>query len=187
MAFPWDNLITAAAGVIGVVSGAGITGYTANKRSDKEADRAQAAAADDRRRDAYAALLVTGRSALRNFRQLTLAYVAKTPDIQEVRDAVSAAGDIAGSLSETAAVAELLGSARVRDQARSIYEKARACSAVFQLHSLLEARMTAVVGWMPPQDFDAKKAEQRCGDLAAALDKFADVARDEIAGNAQLH
>jgi hypothetical protein len=187
MAFPWDNLITAAAAVIGAVSGAGITGYIASKRSDKEADRAEAMARDDRRRDAYAAVLVTGRAALRNFRQLTLAYAANTPDTQEVRGVIGTASDIAGSLIEAIAVTELVGSPRVRQLARSIYQKARACSMAYQSHSVLEAQVKTVFSFLPPQKFDAKEAEQRCAELATAIEAFADVARDEITGNVDRH
>jgi hypothetical protein len=114
MAFPWDSLIAAAAGVIGGLGGAGVTGYLANKREEAAADRTEFAAEENRRRDAYAGLLVTSRAALRNLRQLRIAYASGTPNTADVAAVFARGTDVAADMNNATAIAELLGSDEVR-------------------------------------------------------------------------
>lgn len=101
----------------------------ANKREEAAADRAEFTAEEDRRRDAYATLLVTARAVLRNFRTLRLAFAAGAPDIAEVREAFGHANELAAEMSQAAAVAELLGTERPS-------EKARTCADMYQERSI---------------------------------------------------
>lgn len=73
----------------------------ANKREEAAADRAEFTAEEDRRRDAYATLLVTARAVLRNFRTLRLAFAAGAPDIAEVREAFGHATRVNEALAAT--------------------------------------------------------------------------------------
>lgn len=183
MAFPWESLIAAAAGVIGGIGGAGVTGYLANKREEAAADRLEDAAEEARRRDAYASLLIASRAALRNFRQLRLAYSADTPDVPEVTDVVAQSSTLASEMNQAAALAELVGSDDVRQRARAVYEKAKTCAEFYQERSIGLAGLDKVLGTRGlPHRFDAEQAERLCDDLATSIDAFADMARDEVLG-----
>lgn len=186
MAFPWDNLISAAAGVIGGLGGAGVTGHLALKREQAAADNAAAAAKSDRQREAYATLLVTSRAALRNFRQLRIAYWADTPDTPEVREAVEQAGALAAELSHATALVELLGSDGTRGSAREIYAKARVCANLYQARSIGLAMIKGGPTNKTPAQFDVDRAQKLCDELDAAIETFADAARDEISGTVHV-
>jgi hypothetical protein len=184
MAFPWDSLIAASAGVVGGLGGAGITGYLANKREGAAADRTEDAAEAGRQREAYASVIVTSRAALRNFRQLRLAYAAGAPDIPEVTEAITQASTLVVDMNQASAVAELLGSEEARRHARDIYEKAKACAYFYQARSMALAGLEKIRGKPHPAAalFDADEPARLCDDLDAAIDAFADTAREEISG-----
>jgi hypothetical protein len=177
MAFDWGNLTAAAAGVIGALGGAGITGLLANRREDAAAYRALDAAETDRKREAYAELLVTARAALRGFRQLSIAYWADAPDIPQVNDVISQASALASELSHAAAIAELIGSADTRQSAREIYAKARKCADMYQSWAI---GVAMVPNEQARAQFDIAKAQKRCDELEAAINTFADIAHGEI-------
>ena len=120
MAIPWDTLIATAAGIIGALGGAGVNGHYSVSRERRAADRADTASRDERQRDAYANLVVAARAALRNFQRLHLAYLAKTPDIPEVTEALGEAGPIGADLSRAAAIAAMLGSTQMRPHSDAV-------------------------------------------------------------------
>jgi hypothetical protein len=181
MAFPWDSLIAAAAGVIGGLGGAGVTGYLANKREEAAADRTEFAAEENRRRDAYAGLLVTSRAALRNLRQLRIAYASGTPNTADVAAVFARGTDVAADMNNATAIAELLGSDEVRPCAVAIYDKAKACADYYQDASVNAAGLGKAIR-VAPASFDPDYAERLCDELAAAIAAFAAAARNEIAG-----
>jgi hypothetical protein len=183
MPFPWESLIAAAAGVIGGIGGAGVTGYLANKREEAAADRTAIDADTDRQRDAYVALLVTSRAALRNFQQLRIAYWADTPDIREVREAVGHASAFATELSRDVAVVELLGSGETCNAARELFAKNRKCADMYQARSIGLA-MAQDAPDFTPSPFDADQAQALCADLDAAINAFAHAARHAISDEA---
>ena len=176
MSFPWDNLITATsvlvAGIGGGAAGAWLRGRSDQRRDDRAAETAHM----DRQREAYAALVTTARLALRNFRQLKLAYVAGTPDVPAVRDAFSQAASLSEDLNRVTVVAEMLGSAQARQCAKAIYDKAKACGDLYQAHELKLAGMRRGGS----DSFDAGKADTLCGDLDQAVTAFIDVIRPEL-------
>jgi hypothetical protein len=127
---------------------------------------------------------VTARSALRNFRQLRLAYAAGTLDIPEVADAIAQESALAAEMNQAAAVVELLGSGNARQAARDIYKKARSCAELYQERSIGLAGLDKVLGTRGvPYRYDADRAERLCDDLATAIEAFAGTARGEIAGS----
>lgn len=182
MAFSWDNLISAAAGVVGGIGGGVGTTWLRGRYDDRRDRRATAATQADRRRDAYADLVKTARLALRNFRQLRLAYAASTPDTPEVTEAFTRAGGLAEDLNRAAAVAEILGSDNARTQARAVYDHAKACGDFYQTYSITLAEVQRNLGTkIPVAEFDAGKAAKLCDDLADAIDAFAEAVRQETA------
>ena len=78
---------------------------------------------------------MTARLALRNFRQLGLAFAAKAPDIPAVNEALSQTASLAADMNKAAALAELVGSPSGRKHARAIYGKAKASLTSFKVIS----------------------------------------------------
>jgi hypothetical protein len=108
--FPYDVLITAVATLAaGLGAAAWITGYFSFRRERQRAEHDRQTAREDRQRDAYAALLVTARDALRNFRQLRLPYAAGQFSDPAVTEAISEASRLASELGRTVAVAARRG------------------------------------------------------------------------------
>ena len=129
-------------------------------------------------------LLVTARAALRNFRQLRLAYAAGTPDIPEVTDAVTQASALAADLNAATATVELLGSGEARRHARDIYERAKTCAEFYQARSMALAGLEKLTGKPHPSSkvFDAAEAGRLSDHLDSAITVFVGAARDEIDG-----
>ena len=133
----WTTLITAVATVTAALGAVWIKGHFDDRAQARQAEQARTAAQSDQRRQAYGELVTTARLALRNFRQLGLAYAAKTPDIPAVNEAFSQAASLAADMNKAAALAELVGSPSGRKHARAIYDKAKACADLLQVHELI--------------------------------------------------
>ena len=81
------TLITAVATVSAALGAVWIKGHYDDRAQARQAVQNRATAREDQQRQAYGDLVRTARLALRNFRQLILAYAANTPDIPAVNDA----------------------------------------------------------------------------------------------------
>lgn len=188
----WTTLITAAATVTGSLGGIWIKARYDNQAQARQAEQSRAAARIDQQRQAYGELVKTARLALRNFRQLNLAYAAKTPDIPAVQEAFSQTASLAAEMNQAVAVAELVGSPEGRKHARAIYDKARTCADLFQSHELYSAAVAdsplgkafapifpgGMEKWV---SFNAAEAASVCDELAAAIDEFIEAANTELA------
>jgi hypothetical protein len=142
-------------------------------------------------RQAYGELVTAARLALRNFRQLRIAYTAGAPDIQAVKDALSQTDSLAAEMNKATALAELVGFPSGCKHAREIYEKAKACADLFRGHdlSLAAAPSTTKEKLLSPAipggigkaiPFDAGKAKVLCDELAVAIDQFIEAANTEL-------
>jgi hypothetical protein len=116
-------------------------GHYDDRAQARQAEQSRTIAREDQQRQAYGELVKTARLALRNFRQLVLAYAANTPDIPAVQEAFSQTASLAADMNQAAALAELAGSLTGRKHARAIYDKARACADLIQGHELYSAAM----------------------------------------------
>jgi hypothetical protein len=193
-AIVWTALITAVATVTGSLGGVWITTRHDDKAQARQAMQNRGAAREDQQRQAYGELVKTARLALRNFRQLGLAYAANTPGIPAVNEALSQAAGLAADMNQAAALAELVGSPGARKQARAIYDKAKACADLFQTRELILAalpnttlgRLLSPVASAVPGGirnlvpFDAEKADALCSELATAIDQFIEAANAEL-------
>ena len=137
----WTTLITAGATLSAALGAVWIKGHYDDRAQARQAEQNRTIAREDQQRQAYGELVKTARLALRNFRQLGLAYAANTPDIPAVNEAFSQTASLAADMNQTAALAELVGSPAGRKHARAIYDKATACANLFQIRELLLAAM----------------------------------------------
>ena len=190
-AIVWTALITAGATVTASLGTVWIKAHYDDRAQARQAKQNRAAAREDQQRQAYGQLVKTARLSLRNFRQLNLAYAAKTPDIPQVQEAFSQTASLAADMNQAAALAELVGSPSGRKYARAIYDKAKACAGLFQGHELYSAALAdSPIGktfgpifpggmekWVP---FDWAKAETLCEELATAIDEFIEAANAEL-------
>lgn len=192
IAIMWTTLITAGATVSAALGAVWIKGHYDERAQARQAEQNRTTAREDQQRQAYGELVKTARLALRNFRQLVLAYAANTPDIPAVNEAFSQAASLAADMNQAAALAELVGSPGARKQARAIYDKARACANHFQIRELLLAAVPNTPagklfagaypeGFGKAFRFDAKKAEALCNELEAAIDDFIEAVNTELA------
>lgn len=187
----WTTLITAVATVTASLGAVWFKGHYDDRTQARQAEERRSAARQDQQRQAYGDLVKTARLALRNFRQLGLAYAVGTPDTPAVTEAFTQAASLAADMNQAAAVAELVGSPGGRRHARVIYDKAKACADLFQGHELILAALpnTSVgklfgaalpggIGKAIP--FDASRAGALCDELAAAIDEFIESANTEL-------
>jgi hypothetical protein len=182
MAFPWDTLITAGFPVGGTLGGVWLKGHQDTDLDRRQATQAAEAAQAQKQQAAYTDLVVTARQALRNRRQLRLAYAADTPDEPEVREAFSQSGRHADKLNRAAATVEIVDSAAARVAVKAVYDNAKEVSEFYQHRSLTLAvvernvgipRGTGVIG------FDSAEAQRLCDALADAVDSFITAVRPE--------
>ncbi len=110
----WTTLITAVATVTASLGAIWLKGRYDDRAQARQAADARAAAREDQQRQAYGDLVTTARLALRNFRQLRIAYTAAAPDIPAVKDALSQTDSLAaemnkanGSLNSSAPLADV--------------------------------------------------------------------------------
>jgi hypothetical protein len=187
----WTTLITAVATVTASLGAVWIKGHYDDRAEARQAEESRSAARQDQQRQAYGDLVKTARLALRNFRQLLLAYMADTPDIPAVKEAFSQTAGLAADMNQAAAVAELVGSPGGRRHARAIYDKARDCANLFQARELFLAaapnripgmRYGAFIpgGIAKAIPFDADDAKVRCDELEAAIDQFIEAVNSEL-------
>ena len=195
-AIVWTTLITAGATVSAALGAVWIKGHYDDRAQARQAKQNRTTAREDQQRQAYGELVKTARLALRNFRQLTLAYAANTPDIPAVNEAFTQTASLAVDMNQAAALAELVGSPAGRKHARAIYDKAKACANLFQIRELLLAAMpNTPVGKLfastLPEGFwkaipletrkaEAKKAEALSDELEAAIDEFIEAVSTEL-------
>jgi len=150
VAFPWDNLISAAAGVVGGLGG-GLGSVWLKARYDgKRARQEQADAKADAVTDSYASLVVTARLAARNMRQVRIWYSAPAAALLDAAmlPVMQRGDDLVNELNRAAAVVQLTGTEKARIAAGKLIDAARDVSAVFQERSELM------------RDADAKPAER---------------------------
>jgi hypothetical protein len=187
----WTTLITAVATLAGSLGGIWLKGIFDDKAQARQAEQSRSAAREDQQRQAYGELVATARLALRNFRQLRIAYTAGAPDIQAVKDALSQTDSLAAEMNKATALAELVGSPGGRKHAREIYDKAKACADLFQGHDLtLAAAPSTIIGKLlgpaipggigKAIPFDAGKAKVLCDELAVAIDQFIDAVNTDL-------
>jgi hypothetical protein len=185
-------LITATATVTGTLGAVWIKSHYDDRTQARQAEQARTAAQAGRRREAYAELVKTARLALRNFRQLRIAYMADAPDIPAVREAVSQAASLAADMNQAEAVAELVGSPDGRHRAAVIYRKARNCADLFQERELVLAATEAGARKLLTRSlsdqriskqmlFDPGRAKVLCDELGAAIDEFIEAVNMELA------
>jgi hypothetical protein len=193
-AIVWTTLITAGATVSAALGAVWIKGHYDDRAQTRQAKQNRTTARQDQQRQAYGELVKTARLALRNFRQLTLAYAADTPDIPAVSEAFTQAFKLADDLNSSGAVAELVGSPGGRKHARAIYEKAKACADLFQVRELVLAALpnttlgrlfspvaSAVPGGIRNlAPFNAEQADALCSELATAIDQFIEAVNTEL-------
>lgn len=190
-AFPWTTLITAGAPVIASLGAVWIKGRYDDRAQARQAEQNRSAAWEDQQHQAYGELVKTARLALRNFRQLRLAYMADTPDIPAVKETFSQTTSLAADMNQAAALAELVGSPGGRQHARAIYDKARACADIFQSHELILAAVPNTVtgkllglafpgGISKAVPFDAGRAKGLCDELEVAIDQFIEAVSTEL-------
>jgi hypothetical protein len=198
-AIVWTTLITAVATISASLGAVWIKSHYDDRAQARQAQQNRSIAREDQQRQAYGDLVKTARLELRNFRQLGLAYVADTPDIPAVNEAISQAASLAADMNQAAALVELVGSPGVRKQARAIDDKAGACAVYFQFRELFLAATAnttvgkLIAGAIPlrfrkelPSDarellpFDAEKAGALCNGLEAAIDQFIEAANTEL-------
>ena len=176
----WTTLITAVATVTAALGAVWIKGHYDDRTQVRQAQESRSAARQDQQRQAYGDLVKTARLALRNFRQLLLAYATDTPDIPAVKEAFNQTAALAADMNQAAAVAELVGSPSGRRHAKAIYDKARSCADLFQTREfILAAAPNSIPGrlygnFIPGGiaktiPFDADDARIRCDELEAAI------------------
>jgi hypothetical protein len=195
-AIVWTALITGGATVSASLGTVWIQGHYANRAQARQAQQNRTTIREDQQRQAYGELVKTARLALRNFRQLGLAYAANTPDIPAVNEVFTQTASLAAEMNQAAALAELIGSPAGRKHARAIYDKAKACANLYQARELfLAAVPNTPVGKLLagelPEGFwkgisletrkaEAKRAEAICDELEAAIDRFIEAANAEL-------
>jgi hypothetical protein len=192
-AIVWTTLITAVATVSAALGAVWIKGYYDDRAQARQAEENRTIAREDQERQAYGELLKTARLALRNFRQLHVAYLADAPNIPAVEEAFSQTASLAADMNQAAALAELVGSPSGRQHARAIYDKARACADMFQGYELFLAavpftdpvtgkRLGPVYpgGTGKARVFDEAKVNALSAELEAAIDQFIEAVNTEL-------
>lgn len=180
----------------GSLGGIWLKGHYDDQTQARQAEQSRSAAREDQQRQAYGELVKTARLALRNFRQLTLAYAANTPDVPAVNEVFAQTASLTAEMNQAAALAELVGSPAGRKHARAIYDKAKACANLFQIRELLLAALPntqagKLLAGALPEGFwkamplerrkaEAKKAETLCDGLETAIDQFIEAAGAEL-------
>jgi hypothetical protein len=182
VAFPWDNLISAAAGVAGGLGG-GLGSVWLKARYDgKQARQQRTDAQADAVQDSYAHLVVTARRAARNMRQTRIWYSAAPgalPD-EVLLPVMQRSDQLADELNQAVAVVQLTGTEKARIAAGKLIDAARDVSALFQERSQLirdtDAK-PAQRGRLAP--FDSDGADALIDAIQAATDEFITAVRTE--------
>lgn len=179
------SVITGFFTAAGTLGGIWLKGRQDSSHEQRQARQAAEAAEAQRQQAAYADLVVTAREALRNMRQLSLAYAADTPDEPEVREAFRQSGRLASELGKATAIAEIVGTPGARTAARIVYDSAKNVADFYQARSLRLAAAEQHIGvprGMGLVPFNADKAQTLCDTLSQAIDDFVTAVRPEAAG-----
>jgi hypothetical protein len=182
VAFPWDNLISAAAGVVGGLGG-GLGSVWLKARYDgKQARQERTDAKADAVNDSYASLVVTARLAARNMRQARIWYSAASGALPDTAmlPVMQRGDELANELNHAAAVVQLTGTEKARIAAGKLIDAARDVSAVFQERSELirdaDAKPAQRARLAP---FDGEGADALIDAVQAATDEFITAVRTE--------
>jgi hypothetical protein len=182
VAFPWDNLISAAAGVVGGLGGGLGSVWLKAQHDGKQARQERADAKADAVTDSYASLVVTARLAARNMRQARIWYSAAPGALLDAAmlPVMQRGDELAGELNQAAAVVQLTGTEKARIAAGKLIDAARDVSAVFQERSELirdtEAKPAQRSRLAP---FDSEGADALIDAVQAATDEFITAVRTE--------
>jgi hypothetical protein len=191
----WTTLITAVATVSASLGAVWIKGHFDDRTQARQADHNRATAREEQQRQLYGELVKTARLALSDFRQLRHPFVVKAPDVQAVKEAFNQAASLTADMNQAAALAELVGSARGRQCARIIYDKAKDCADLFRFQELTwafrdNAFRDAAGGDTFPEGtwkgikeaigFDDVKITAQCAELEAAIDQFIETVNAEL-------
>jgi predicted GTPase len=182
VAFPWDNLISAAAGVVGGLGGGLGSVWLKARYDSKQARQQRTDAQADAVQDSYALLVVTARLAAANMRQMHTWYGAASgarPD-EEMLPVMQRSDQLAHELSQAVAVVQLTGTEKARIAAGKLIDAARDVSALFQERSQLmqdtDAKPAQRARLAP---FDSEAAGALIDAVQAATDEFITAARTE--------
>jgi hypothetical protein len=182
VAFPWDNLISAAAGVVGGLGG-GLGSVWLKARYDgKQARQEQADAKADAVNDSYARLVVTARLAARNMRQVRIWYSAAPGEVPDAAmlPVMQRGDELANELNQAAAVVQLTGTEKARIAAGKLIDAARDVSAVFQERSeLIRDKDAKPAQRARVAAFDSEGADALIDAVQAATDEFITAVRTE--------
>jgi hypothetical protein len=182
VAFPWDNLISAAAGVVGGLGGGLGSVWLKAQHDGKQARQERADAKADAVTDSYASLVVTARLAARHMRQVRIWYSTAPGALPDaVMPPVMQRGDeLANELNQAAAVVQLTGTEKARIAAGKLVDAARDVSAVFQERSELMRDTDAKPAQRSrPATFDSEGADALIDAVQAATDEFITAVRTE--------
>ena len=182
VAFPWDNLISAAAGVVGGLGGGLGSVWLKAQHDGKQARQERADANADAVTDSYASLVVTARLTARNMRQVRIWYSAAPGALLDaaILPVMQRGDDLANELNQAAAVVQLTGTEKARIAAGKLIDAAREVSAVFQERSELirdtEGKPAQRSRLVP---FDGEVADALIDAVQAATDEFITAVRTE--------
>ena len=182
VAFPWDNLISAAAGVVGGLGG-GLGSVWLKARYDSKQGRQQRTDAQaDAVQDSYAHLVVTARVAARNMRQMR-SWLGTAPSALldgEMLPVMQRSDQLANELNQAAAVVQLTGTEKARIAAGKLIDAARDVGALFEERSQLMRDTDAKPGQRTRlAPFDSEGADALIDAVQAATDEFITAARTE--------
>ena len=182
VAFPWDNLISAAAGVAGGLGGGLGSVWLKARYDSKQARQQRTDTQADAVQDSYAHLVVTARLAAANMRQMHSWYGAAPsarPD-QVMLPVMQRSDQLANELSQAVAVVQLTGTEKARIAAGKLIDAARDVSALLHERSQLmedaDAKPAQRARLAP---FDSEGAGALIDAVQAATDEFITAARTE--------
>jgi hypothetical protein len=179
VAFPWDNLIAAGAGLIGGLGG-GLGSVALRARYDRsDAQQARQDSHVDAQRNLYARLVVTARLAARNLRVLYSAEPGTHGD-DLVLNVFQRTDILADELNQAVALVQLLGSEQARTQAELVITKAQDIGAVYQARSHLIMSLPAGERARRLEKFDSAAMDDRIDELHAAINDFIAAVRPEF-------
>jgi hypothetical protein len=182
VAFPWDNLISAAAGVVGGLGGGLGSVWLYARYDGKQARQERTDARADAVKDSYASLVVTARLAAGNMRQMRIWYSAApgVPPDAAMLPVIQRGQQLASELTQAATVVQLTGTEKARVAAGKLIDAAREVSALFQERSELirdtDAKPAQRARLAP---FDSEAADALIDAVQAATDEFIAAVRTE--------
>ncbi len=183
MAFPWDNLISAAAGVVGGLGGGLGSVWLKSRYDGKQARQARIDARADAVDASYARLVVTARFIAQSMGQIRI-WLAGAPDRMPdsvILPAIERSDHMVNQLNETVAVVQLTGSEAARVAAGKLIDAARDATAVIQERSQV-MNQSSPAERASLADFDSKKAEGLIAAFQASISDFISAVRSAKPG-----